>query len=232
METTRAANRFFESTRGQVISLLRRRPRTVDEIAGELGLTDNAIRTHLATLERDGLVMQGEPRRGVGKPAFTYTLTNEADGLFPKPYGAMLQQLLQVLGERLPRQDLSDALSEVGHRIARTHTSLHLAVTSGAPLSSRVVSAVDTLGSLGGLAEAEETDDGYLIRGFSCPLANAVEGNPDACLVAETLLSDLLGVPVQQVCDQGPPPRCRFAVHREVIPPGGRASLEEKRPMQ
>jgi predicted ArsR family transcriptional regulator len=46
--------KFFESTRGQVLALLQREPRTVDEIASALRLTDNAVRAHIVALERDG----------------------------------------------------------------------------------------------------------------------------------------------------------------------------------
>ncbi len=210
MSTTRAEERFFGSTRGRVVTLLRRERRTVDELAGELELTDNAIRTHLVALERDGLVTQGESRRGGGKPAFTYQLTPEAERLFPKPYGVLLQQLLDVMGERLPHDVIADALREVGHRLAAGSN------IGTEALPRRLEVALAILGDLGGLAEAEASEDRVLIKGYSCPLAAAVEGNPDACLLAETLLSDLLGVPVRQVCDQGPPPRCQFEVPAAV----------------
>lgn len=210
MRTTRAEERFFGSTRGRVVTLLRRERRTVDELAGELGLTDNAIRAHLAALERDGLVTQGESRRGGGKPSFTYQLTPEAERLFPKAYGVLLQQLLQVLAERLPRDVIADALREVGHRIAAG------SITRDEALPQRLQAALVMLEALGGLAEAEEIEGGVLIKGYSCPLATAVDGNPDACLLAESLLADLIGVPVRQVCDRGSPPRCRFEVLTNV----------------
>jgi len=50
--------RFFESTRGQIVTILRGSPATVDELARKLELTDNAVRAHLLTLERDGIVRQ------------------------------------------------------------------------------------------------------------------------------------------------------------------------------
>lgn len=206
MNPTRAEERFFESTRGRVVTLLRRERRTVEELAGELGLTDNAIRTHLVALERDGLVTQGESRRGGGKPAFTYHLSPDAERLFPKAYGVLLRQFLEVLGERLPRDVVADALREVGHRVAVSRGN------EDADLSLRLEGALALLEDLGGLAEAEEFEGGVLIEGYSCPLATAVEGNPDTCLLAETLLADLIGVPVRQVCDQGSPPHCRFEV--------------------
>jgi predicted ArsR family transcriptional regulator len=72
--------RFFRSTRGRIVTLLRRSGRTVEGLARELGLTDNGVRAHLATLERDGVVRQrGSVRRGSGgdKPAYVYELTPE-----------------------------------------------------------------------------------------------------------------------------------------------------------
>jgi len=62
--------------RGQIVTLLGRSGRTVEELARVLGFTDNGVRAHLAVLERDGLVRQrGSVRRGSGrgKPAYVYT---------------------------------------------------------------------------------------------------------------------------------------------------------------
>jgi predicted ArsR family transcriptional regulator len=70
--------RFLSTTRGQVVVLLGRAPRTVEELATELGVTDNAVRTHLSSLERDGLVRQNGLRRSGGKPAFVFDVTPAA----------------------------------------------------------------------------------------------------------------------------------------------------------
>lgn len=206
MITPRKDERFFSTTRGRVVTLLRGGSRTVDDLARELELTDNAIRSHLIGLERDGLVRQGELRRGGSKPSFTYELTEEAERLFPKAYGLLLGGLLGVLAERLSPEELANVLREVGHRVPTGQPP------PTGPLRARVERAAGLLGGLGGLADVEETEQGFAIRGCSCPLAAAVDATPDACLVAESLLSDLIGVPVQQVCDQGPPARCRFEV--------------------
>jgi predicted ArsR family transcriptional regulator len=65
---------------------------------------------------------------------------------------------------------------------------------------------------LGGLAEVEEGDGAIVIRGCSCPIAAAVADHPESCELAEALLTEVMGVPVRQCCDQGPPPRCAFEV--------------------
>ena len=92
--------RFFESTRGRIVTLLRRSNRTVEDLARAFDLTNNGVRAHLAVLERDGIVRQrGSVRRssGGGKPAYVYELTPEAEELFPKAYEPVLHRLLDVL---------------------------------------------------------------------------------------------------------------------------------------
>ena len=214
MPTTGWDRRFFATTRGQVVTLLRAGERTVDDLAQALGLTDNAVRAHLAALERDGLVRQRGVRRGGGKPAFAYGLTADAERLFPKADAIALRGLLDVLAERLPPDAFDELMRETGRRIAPA---------SPAPegdLRARVERATALLADLGGLAEWEARDDGsFTIRGFSCPLA-AASGCPAVCRLAAALLSDVVGAPVRQQCDLGDPPRCRF----EIAAPAGAQS--------
>ncbi len=197
---------FFTSTRGRIVLLLRRASRTVEELAGALDLTDNAVRGHLATLERDGLVAQQGIRRGASKPSYTYALTPESERLFPKAYGAVLRQLLEALPERLAPDELDALMRQVGRR---------LGAGQGPPagdLEARLAAAVAVLGELGGLAELERGDGEYVIRGYSCPLAAAVPGHPEVCRLAESLLEEVVGAPVRECCDRGEPFRCCFTV--------------------
>src|SRR6266571_976823 len=198
--------RFFASTRGQIVTLLRRTSRTVDELAEALDLTDNAVRAHLATLERDGFVQQRGARRGSGKPAYVYDLAPAAEHLFPKSYGPVLHQLLEVLNERMPSGELEELLRTVGRRIADKWN-----IPPG-DLRVRLEAAVSVLNELGGMAELEKYEGTYRILGYSCPLAAAVPGHPEVCRLAETLLTELVGVPIQERCDRSEPLRCRFEV--------------------
>jgi predicted ArsR family transcriptional regulator len=118
---TRLDRKFFESTRGRIVVLLRRAGGTVEELARELGLTDNGVRAHLATLERDGIVRQrGSVRRGSGggKPAYVFELTPDAEELFPKAYEPVLLRLLDVMSERLGPGDSEALLRAVGRSLA------------------------------------------------------------------------------------------------------------------
>ncbi len=200
--------KFFESTRGQIVVLLRRSSRTVEELAQALGLTDNGVRTHLATLERDGIVRQrGSVRRsGGGKPAYVYELTPEAEDLFPKAYEPVLRRLLDVLSERMGPEESETLLRAVGHRLAEAQTIPEDGVRA------RLEAAVAVLNELGGLAELEECDGTFVIRGYSCPLTAVVAGHPEVCRMGETLLTELASVPIYEHCDRGERPRCCFEV--------------------
>ena len=208
MRASRWDRRFWASTRGRIILLLRRGSRTVNELAAALGLTDNAVRTQLTALERDGLVHASGTRPGTRKPNVTYGLTPEAGRLFPKMYSAVLRQLLDVLGERLSAKKLDDVVRTAGHRLAADHSP----AVRARKLEDRVAEAIAVLGESGGACESEKSDGKLVIRCFDCPLAVAVVGHPEVCRLMETVLADLLGVPVQQHCQTEPPVQCYFEV--------------------
>jgi predicted ArsR family transcriptional regulator len=202
-------DRFFESTRGRIVALLRGVTSTVDELAKRLELTDNAVRAHLATLERDGLVQQHGVRRGLRKPHYQYSLTPEAEQLFPKAYDAVLNQLISVLKAHIEPEVLEECLREVGR-------SMGIANTPGAPakdLDARVQVAVKALESIGGAPEVERVDGKLVIRSGSCPFAGVVTHHPEVCGLAEALVAQIVAVGVEERCDRsGPSPKCCFEV--------------------
>jgi predicted ArsR family transcriptional regulator len=199
--------KFFESTRGQIVTLLRRSNRTVEELARALDLTDNGVRAHLAVLERDGIVRQrGSVRRssGGGKPAYLYELTQEGEDLFPKAYEPTLRRLLDILSDQLGPEESEALLRSVGRRLAEEHSMR----ADGA----RLETAVEVLNELGGLAELEERDGSVVIRGYSCPLAGVTPEHPEVCRMAEALVGEVAGVSVREHCDRSERPRCYFEI--------------------
>ncbi len=206
MKTTRLDERFFESTRGRIVNLLRGGTGTVNELAEKLKLTDNAVRAHLLTLERDGLVRQSGVQRGLRKPHFAYELTPEAERLFPRAYDALLNQLLTALKSRLPPAALEDVLREVGRAIATSQAS----EKSPDDFKGRVQSALEVLKALGGLPRIEKEDGKLLIRSGACPLSAAVVEHPEVCELAEALVAEIAGVPVREHCNRGEVPKCCF----------------------
>ena len=213
MKETKLGERFFESTRGRIVSLLRGQTRTVNELAEELEMTDNAVRAHLATLERDGLIRQSGVQRGHRKPHFAYELTPEAEQLFPKSYDALLNVLLSVLKERLAPDELGDVLREVGRKAAADTMTI---LAKAPDLSDKAEKAVEALEALGGAPRLEMEEDKIIIQSASCPFATVVEAHPEVCCVAETLVAQITGGGVRERCNKtAVPPRCSFEIREK-----------------
>ena len=200
--------RLIESTRGQILTLLRQRDRTVDELATELGLTDNAVRAHLVALERDGFVGQAGTRAGARRPHVLYTVTGAVEHVFPKSYGRLLELVLAAISRRLAQRELRKVMREVGRKIASE-------TAGGTPAKSRqqrIDVAMQILSELGGAATVERIDGTEVIRGRGCPIAAATAKHPEACLIAESLLTEIIGTPVKERCHRGPDPSCCFEI--------------------
>lgn len=202
--------RFFESTRGQVVTLLRRGARTVEELATALDLTDNAVRHQLSTLERDGLARQAGGKRvgGARKPSVLYELSEDAEPLFSGAYPPVLTALVATVVDRLPPRRANALLREVGRRLARGRAG------TGRPGTTKqgVHAAAAVLTALGGDVEVVREGGAFHIRGSGCPLSASVSRHPELCHAVETLVAEIAGRPARQCCDHRGRPRCRFAI--------------------
>jgi predicted ArsR family transcriptional regulator len=200
--------RLFKSTRGKILNLLRTREWTVNELAEELHLTDNAVRAHLASLERDSLVLQSGMKPGIRKPHTTYTLGPEAEHLFPKAYGRLISLLMSTFSRQVRPQDLRAGMRAAGRAVAQEH----LRELKGKTRRQRIDAALRILKELGGAATFRKEDGKQFIYGNGCPIAAATANHPEACLLAESLLTNIIGSPVKECCVRGPVPSCRFEV--------------------
>ncbi len=202
-------SRFFETTRGQIVGLLRRGARTVEELAQSVGLTDNAVRAHLSTLERDGIIEHEGVRRvdGPGKPATVYRIRADAETQFSNAYVPVLTALLDELGDHLPSDQGDRILKATGRRLAGNAPR-----EQSGTLETRAAAGAALLNSLGGDATVEHNEGRVSIRGCGCPLSAATARGPAACQAVEALLSEVTGVPVRETCDRGDRPRCCFQV--------------------
>jgi predicted ArsR family transcriptional regulator len=211
MKRTKLDKRFFDSTRGRIVTLMRGATKTVNELAAELKLTDNAVRAHLLSLERDALIRQSGIQRGTRKPHFAYELTDEAEHLFPKAYDTLLNRLITVLKTRLTASTLKEILREAGRSLAGDQPS-------GGNLEARVGNGLMALEAIGGSARLEKEAGRLFIRSGSCPLSAAVTEHPEVCQLAESLLSEIIGTEVREQCEREGTPRCSFEVTKRRKP--------------
>ena len=201
-------NKFWQSSRGRIVARLRRGPAPVDELAELLGMTENGIRSHLVTLERDGWIRPEGTRRsaGPGKPAILYGLAPESESLLSSAYRPLLLAILAVLAERERPARLEGLMRDAGAQLAEELR------TSGSGTGTTAEQAVRFLTMLGGVVDVEEHKGKVLIRGAGCPVGDAVAVTPSVCHAVSALLEGALGVPVRDHCDRAGRPSCRFDI--------------------
>ena len=200
-------------TRARLLRLVRGGALSIGELAETLGISENAVRGHVAAAERDGLVRQAGVQRSTGgKPARLYELTPGAEELFPKAYVAVLTELVGVVREEQGEDAALGLLRRVGRRLASGASG----GTAADDVAARVAAAAALLESIGGAVEILEEPDGWTIRGRGCPLSGAVAADPQVCVLAESLVAEVTGRPAIEACARLGRPRCAIRVLREA----------------
>jgi DeoR family suf operon transcriptional repressor len=197
--------RLLAGSRGRIVDELRRGPATINDLTERLDLSPNAVRSHLAALERDALVTVESVLAGtVGKPPQRYRLSAQAGTLTPKAYDAVLSVVLSAARERVGAQRYAQILSDTAARLAGD------APASGS-FESRLADTRKLLAALGAAVEIELHGDRLRLTGTDCPLTTVVGSHPELCAVLADVIGKRLGTPVAHCCDRsGALPRCCF----------------------
>jgi predicted ArsR family transcriptional regulator len=184
------------STRRQIITILRTDgPLSAGDLAERIGITEMAIRRHIATLERDDLIYPTTIRQPMGRPAKVYQLTEAADDLFPKNYHTLtldiLEDLIKVDGEE-------KLLTLFAHREERL-VEKYKAMLEGNTLEEKVARLAELQNSKGYLAKWEAKEDGtYEIIEYNCPIAQVSRLYPQTCACETNVFRRVLGTDVDR----------------------------------
>ncbi|MFN2542175.1 MAG: helix-turn-helix transcriptional regulator [Chthoniobacterales bacterium] len=208
MESSPLTKRLLQSTRGRLLILLQTGNQTVTQIAHQLELTNNAVRAHVASLERDGLVQRTGIKQGVRRPHVRYGLTHTAEHIFPKPYARLLSDFIGIVRKRLGPRGIRAGMRQVGRTMGRDYS----AKMKGQKRPRRLTAALALLKQIGATPKIDRSNGKLVIRGDGCPLAAVTAKHPDSCLILESFLSEVIGARVKECCKHGPTPSCQFHI--------------------
>lgn len=179
-------------TQGLILQHLKRHGLgTIPEIAEELDLSVETIRTHLRSLGSEGLVeRRGRRRSGPGRPEIVYGLTDAAEGLFPNREGKLLQELARFLEDKGESDLVRDFFDE---QVQRRRAAVRERVESLGD-DDRIEAVARVLSEEGFMAEVV-TDDGgrKLLRLCHCPMKNLVEVTKVPCRSELGFVREMLG---------------------------------------
>lgn len=200
---------LLDTSRGRIVALLRTGGLTADDVARELGLTHSAVRLQITAMERDGVVRKVGKRPGATRPSHVFELTPEVEELLSTAYVPLLTSLVEVFAEALPADQIAALLRRTGTGLA--HQLMRGKRLSGS-LKSRAAVASKMMNAHLGAMTRIESNGSIVIRGAGCPLAALTGKHHGVCLAMESLVTEIVGVPVHECCDRHDRPRCCFEI--------------------
>src|SRR5690606_28482984 len=179
-------------------------------LASRLGVSRNAVRQHVAALERGRLVSAQGLRKGTRRPSRTYGLTERGEEEFPRRYDLLAVSLLQSLRARLGDEATESVLIGMIDDIASRWLS-RLERLDALERRSEVVEIMNLLGYHARLAPEVGG-----VAAVSCVYHKVARETRVVCRFDEALLSRLLGEEVRlSACMAEGDGSCVFAsLHR------------------
>ena len=212
-------------TRARVVELVRDQPRSVATLAAELGLSEVAIRRHLAVLEEEDLVVGETVRRpGPGRPGTIYRTTERAARLFPDRTAELANELLDFLTDRLGPEAVREFFRWRQERVKARYANA-LAGTGGR--DDQVARLADLLSEDGFPSTVQADGGGLALTQGHCAIREIAEAHPEVCQVEAEMFEDLLGVGVSRSLTLA-----RGATHCVCEIPAGALDEEAPEPAQ
>jgi predicted ArsR family transcriptional regulator len=190
----------------RVLDHLRRGTMTVEELAGRMQLTANAVRNQLAKLLAANLVERIGSRRGPTKPAAVYAITPEGQMQFSTIYLPVLTQFLRTAEEECTNKKLLSFMTNTGKALGKRYSK------PTGPLKARVNAAAQLFRVLGAIPQVRSENGSVVIETLGCPLSALTAENAAACRILEGLVTEYTGAAAHTCCILDPSPRCCFEI--------------------
>lgn len=176
--------------RATIVETLRRDPgRSVNELAGHLGISQVATRRHLVLLEEDGLIEAETVRQGRGRPAARYRLARAAGHLLPHRYDRFASEALEFLSNRDGQEGLRSFLR---WRMQREVAGLGEVVTAE-DLHERLAQLAGALSDAGFEASVDGHGDEFRLVQSHCAIEDVAREHPEVCAYEAASFAKVLG---------------------------------------
>jgi predicted ArsR family transcriptional regulator len=175
-------------------------PQHAAALADQLSLSPAAIRRHLDALVANGHLVECEPRRvvrrGRGRPARTYAITDEGRAAFPHAYDDLATTALRYLREHGGE---AAVVAFAEHRAQSLAEALSADVDPSAPDAERAEALAESLSSHGYAATTETAAAGVQLCQHHCPVAHVAAEFPELCEAETRAFERVLGTYVQRL---------------------------------
>ncbi|MEF2964615.1 metalloregulator ArsR/SmtB family transcription factor [Paenibacillus sp. M1] len=199
------------STRNRILQMMKTSgPLSTREITEQLGITEMAVRRHLGTMERDGLIESKMIRQTLGRPTAVYGLTESAEGMFPKKYHTLTLDLLGELENEYGENSVNHLFDRRKDKLNRQYE----ADMQGKELPEKVRRLAEIQNENGYMTEFKQQEDGDLVlMEYNCPISQIANRYTHACECELKLFESLLDASVERTeCLAQEGRRCTYVI--------------------
>ncbi len=162
---------------------------TIDDLAQLLGISRNAVRQHLAGLERDALIKQLGARPSKGRPELLYGLANKGKESFPRRYSWFSELLMTALLKEAGSDGLSAKIAAMGESVAKELLDRQRPPESTA---AAITELNNLMVELGYSSKVKINDAGELsIEASNCVFHDLAAKHPEVCQFDLALMKTL-----------------------------------------
>ena len=186
----------MSETRMRILQLLKmRNSMTVNQLTDALNISSMGIRQHLSILEGEGLVKFHQEKQERGRPHYIYSLTNEANTLFPTTYAnfavGLMQEVAKVNGPGF--------INKVFRNRMKSQLKMYQERLQGKNIVERIKELAHIRDEEGYMARFDENDTDYVLIEHNCPIAAIAEEYPHVCEIELALFRQSLGTKVYRI---------------------------------
>ena len=184
----------MQRTRRQILDSIKLSgPMSVDQLGEILEVMPVTVRAHVNVLERDRLLRGSEHRTGrAGRPSILYSLTDEAQDLFPKDYAGLASNILDNVRKLHGDRCVTQVIERIGEEMAQANADKFRA----RDMASKVEQASRVMNQNGSLATWEKQGDKYNLTAHNCPYLHVAEHSPGICGMETAFLRKALSAEV------------------------------------
>ncbi|MGJ0484016.1 MAG: helix-turn-helix transcriptional regulator [Methylomicrobium sp.] len=213
----------ISSRQSQILELLLKNKTglSIDEMAGMVSISRNAVQQHIDKLERDGYVKTGMLNKTAGRPVRVFVLTEAGVNSFQKQYAWFSELILTKLRQEMGPESLERYLHDLADSLAKGLLPQFV----GKSDQERLAELIRVMNELGFKARMN-TANGQLssVEAVNCVYHDLAQKFQEVCEFDRTLITTLLGHEIVHFeCMAKGGGVCKF-----IIKPDPRKRLEDE----
>ncbi len=176
-------------TKQKLLNILKKDQKlTIKEIMAYFTISEIAVRRHIHELIQQGFLKQQSIKQKIGRPYYTYKLTEKGHATFPNENETLPLEILQDLEAIQGQQAVKNVLAQ---RMERERAQF-LEEVELESFDQRIATIVRIQEDKGFMIEYDQNNDGdYEIRNYNCPIINIASKYQQVCSNEKQVLGEV-----------------------------------------